>query len=127
MAVDILSSMERMPDPDVRLLAALADPVRLSIVRQLSACDECCVCDLEACGRVSQPTVSHHLRVLREAGVIRAEKRGTWVYYSLDPDAVERLQALGRSLTPAPPRTLPSSPAATRRGTRLPILESPTA
>jgi ArsR family transcriptional regulator len=115
--------MERTPDPDVRLLAALADPVRLSIVRQLSACDECCVCDLDACARVSQPTVSHHLKVLREAGVIGAEKRGTWVYYSLEPAAVERLQALGRSLLPSSPRTLPAR-ARAHRGTRLPVLDA---
>jgi ArsR family transcriptional regulator len=119
--------MDRPTDPDVRLLAALADSVRLSIVRQLSACDECCVCDLDACGRVSQPTVSHHLRVLREAGVIRAERRGTWVYYSLEPAAIERLQALGRSLVPTAPRPLPAAAVSTRRGTRLPMVDSPTA
>jgi ArsR family transcriptional regulator len=119
--------VDRPTHPDVRLLAALADPVRLSIVRQLSACDECCVCDLDACGRVSQPTVSHHLRVLREAGVISAEKRGTWVYYSLEPAAVERLQALGRSLIPAVPRVRSTNRAGSRRGTRLPVLEVPTA
>ena len=88
-------------DPDVRLLHALADPTRLAIVRQLSAEDEVCACDFTGCCGVSQPTVSHHLKVLREAGVVRAERRGTWIYYSLDPAAAERLAALARTLAAA--------------------------
>lgn len=87
-------------DPDVRLLSALADPVRLAIVRQLAACGSVCACDLDACSWVSQPTVSHHLRVLREAGVVRSERRGTWIYYSLEPAALERLVGVIRSLLP---------------------------
>jgi ArsR family transcriptional regulator len=74
---------------------ALADPTRLAIVNQLAAADECCVCQLEALG-VSQPTVSHHLRILREAGLVEGERRGTWVYYRLVPEAVQALAfALG--------------------------------
>jgi ArsR family transcriptional regulator len=112
-------------DADVRLLAALADPVRLSIVRQLSLCDEVCVCDLDAGATVRQPTVSHHLRVLREAGIIRGERRGTWVFYRIDPAALERLRSILRSLEPA--ASLTGSGAAARaagRGTPLPVLEA---
>lgn len=86
---------------DVRLLTAVADPIRLGIVRQLADCGSVCVCDLEACRWVSQPTVSHHLRVLREAGIVRAERRGTWIYYSLDPTGIDRLAAVVRSILPA--------------------------
>jgi ArsR family transcriptional regulator len=62
-------------DPDIRLLAALADPTRLAIVRQLAAEAETCACDFTSCCDVGQPTVSHHLRVLREAGVVTSERR----------------------------------------------------
>ena len=92
--------MERTTDPDVRLLAALADPVRLSIVRQLAACDGICACDFTEFTDVSQPTVSHHLRVLREAGVVTSERRGSWIYYRLSPEAIGRLGALARALVP---------------------------
>jgi DNA-binding transcriptional ArsR family regulator len=88
------------PDPEVRLLAALADPTRLAIVRQLASQTETCACDFTSCCDVGQPTVSHHLRVLREAGVVTAERRGQWIFYRLDPSTAERLGALSRSLLP---------------------------
>lgn len=91
---------KRSLDPDVRLLAALADPVRLSIVRQLADCAEVCACDFTSCCDVSQPTVSHHLRVLREAGIVESERRGTWIYYRLVPGASGRLTAIARGLVP---------------------------
>jgi len=116
--------MTRIPDPDVRLLAALADPVRLSIVRQLSAGDSVCACDFDACGDVSQPTVSHHLRILREAGLVRGERRGTWIWYSLEPAAVDRLASIVGGLVPREPRPLVVAGRAGRRGTRLPVLET---
>jgi Predicted transcriptional regulators len=87
-------------DPEVRLLAALADPTRLAIVRQLTNEVETCACDFSSCCEVGQPTVSHHLRVLREAGVVTAERRGQWIFYRLDPSTAERLGALARSLVP---------------------------
>lgn len=87
-------------DPDVRLLAALADPTRLAIVRQLAADSETCACDFTASCDVGQPTVSHHLRVLREAGVVTSERRGQWVWYRLAPDAADRLQGIARDLVP---------------------------
>src|SRR3970040_2929793 len=88
--------MARTTDPDVRLLAALADPIRLSIVRQLAACDGICACDFTESCDVSQPTVSHHLRVLREAGVVTSERRGAWIWYPLLPEALGRVPAVAR-------------------------------
>ena len=87
-------------DPEVRLLAALADPTRLAIVRQLTNEVETCACDFSSCCDVGQPTVSHHLRVLREAGIVTAERRGQWIFYRLDPSTADRLGALARSLVP---------------------------
>jgi len=71
---------------------ALADPTRVSIVNRLACTDECCVCDLTETFDLSQPTVSHHLRILRDAGLVEAERRGTWAYYRLVPEAIERLR-----------------------------------
>ncbi len=87
-------------DPDVRLLHALADPTRLAIVRELGGAGTICACDFTATCGVSQPTVSHHLRVLREAGVVHAERRGTSIDYSLAPGVSERLAGLARGLLP---------------------------
>ena len=84
-------------DPDVRLLAALADPVRLSFVRQLVTNDCVCACDFSECCTVSQPTISHHLKVLREAGVVTSERQGTNIVYSLAPDFSRRWTDLGAS------------------------------
>ena len=86
-------------NPDVRFLQALADPVRLSIVRQIAGCDDgVCACDFVECCNVSQPTISHHLRVLREAGVVTSERRGTNIVYSLAPDIVDQWSRIGASL-----------------------------
>jgi ArsR family transcriptional regulator len=85
--------MKKSVDPDVRLLQALADPTRLAILRQLSAQGPVCACDFTACCDVAQPTVSHHLRVLREAGLIEHERRGTWMYYHLVPAAIDELRS----------------------------------
>lgn len=86
-------------DADVQLLQALGDPVRLAIVRQLGAeSASVCACDFTSCCTVSQPTVSHHLKVLREAGVVTTERRGTYIYYELAPDFERRWAALGTSL-----------------------------
>ena len=74
--------------------------MRLAIVRQLAVERETCACDLTVGIDRTQPTVSHHLRVLREAGVVSADRRGTWIYYAIEPAAVERLARLARELTP---------------------------
>ena len=85
-------------DPDVKLLAALADPVRLSFVRQLAENDGVCACDFSECCSVSQPTISHHLKVLREAGVVTSERQGTNIVYSLAPDFGRRWADIGARL-----------------------------
>jgi ArsR family transcriptional regulator len=82
------------------LFKALADPTRVAIVNRLAAGEECCVCDLTAVFDLSQPTVSHHLRILRDAGLIEAERRGTWAYYRLVPEAIERLSGVFAVPTP---------------------------
>jgi ArsR family transcriptional regulator len=70
---------------------ALADPARVKIVNLLARSPEpACVCELTPVLRLAQPTVSHHLRKLVEAGLLQREQRGTWAYYSLDRDAVAR-------------------------------------
>lgn len=87
-------------DPDVRLLHALADPTRLAIVRELAGGESIGACEFTGCCDVSQPTVSHHLRILREAGVIESERRGTSINYRLAPAAGDRLRALAGELLP---------------------------
>ncbi len=76
-----------------QVFKALGDPVRLRLVSLIGARDggEVCVCDLTSAFDLSQPTISHHLKVLREAGLIDSERRGTWVYYRLVPSALERM------------------------------------
>jgi DNA-binding transcriptional ArsR family regulator len=87
-------------DPDVQLLQAIADPVRLSILRQLaSAPGSVCACEFTECCTVSQPTISHHLRVLREAGAVISERRGTFIYYALAPDFARRWTGIGASFS----------------------------
>ena len=71
---------------------ALADPTRVAIVNRLAAADEVCVCDLNGAFKLSQPTISHHLRILREAGLVESSRRGTWAYYRLVPEAIESLR-----------------------------------
>src|SRR5689334_9601658 len=85
-----------LADDDAQLLAsrfrALADPTRVSIVNRLAAADECCVCDLTDAFELSQPTISHHLKVLRDAGLVEPRRRGTWAYYRLVPEALQQLR-----------------------------------
>jgi ArsR family transcriptional regulator len=73
---------------------ALADPTRVAIVSRLASGERCCVCDLTDVFELSQPTVSHHLRILREAGLVEAERRGTYAYYWLVPEAIDRLRGV---------------------------------
>jgi ArsR family transcriptional regulator len=89
-------------DPDVQLLQALGHPTRLAIVRELVGTSQVCACDFTDCCDVAQPTVSHHLRILRDAGVIESERRGTSIYYRLVPAAAERLRALAGEMGGAP-------------------------
>ena len=108
-------AMKRLIDPDALLLQGAADPTRLAILRQLSAGEQVCACDFTACCDVAQPTVSHHLKVLRESGWVRAERRGSFVYYFLRPDAVARFQELARQISP-----FTAAPAAARK---LPVIQ----
>jgi ArsR family transcriptional regulator len=92
--------MVKSTDPDVQLLTALADPSRMEILRQLAGAPEVCACDFTDCCNVSQPTVSHHLKVLRDAGAVLSERRGSWVFYRIAPNLMERLGGIAQSLVP---------------------------
>ena len=98
--------MKRPTDPDIKLLQAAADPTRLAILHQLSSDGAVCACDFTSCCAVHQPTVSHHLRVLREAGWVHAERHGTSIYYAIRPEAIDRFRELAAGLSPGPARAL---------------------
>lgn len=87
-------------DKEAALFKAISDSYRLRMLATLArARAEVCVCDFTDALPLNQPTVSHHLRILREAGLVSSERRGTWVYYSIEPDAYDRLEgALGKLL-----------------------------
>jgi ArsR family transcriptional regulator len=77
------------------LFAALADPTRLTILNLLAKSEgEVCVCDITASFKLGQPTISHHLKILRDAGLITGDKRGKWVYYSLIRSQFENIKNL---------------------------------
>ncbi len=87
------------------VLGALADPIRLRIVSMLAAAPNgaACGCDLEQPLGLAQPTVSHHLRILREAGLVVGERQGRWVHYRVVPERLEELrEALATTRLPAP-------------------------
>ena len=81
-----------------RMLKAVAEPTRLQVISLIRAgpAGEACVCDLTAPLGLRQPTVSYHLKVLAEAGLVSVERRGTWMWYSLVPGALDRLGELLR-------------------------------
>jgi ArsR family transcriptional regulator, arsenate/arsenite/antimonite-responsive transcriptional repressor len=83
-------------DDLARTLKALADPARLQILSRVAAHadGEACACDLTEPLGLTQPTVSHHLKVLVDAGFLTREKRGTWAYYTLVPGALESVAGL---------------------------------
>ncbi|MGI8536567.1 MAG: metalloregulator ArsR/SmtB family transcription factor [Mycobacteriales bacterium] len=97
-----------------RMFKALADPVRLRLLSIVASHPggEACVCDLSSAFDVTQPTISHHLRVLREAGLLECERRGTWVYYRVVPSALAQLAAV---LGPAEVTAADASAACTER------------
>ena len=86
---------------DAQRLKALGHPVRLGIALRLAAEPETCACDFAEVFEVSQPTVSQHLRVLREAGLVTTRRRGNQICYSLDPDALGAVRGLVSSLAAA--------------------------
>ena len=87
-----------------RLFKALADPVRLRLLSLIASHDggEVCVCELTVGFEVSGPTISHHLKVLRAAGLISGERRGTWIYYRADPDVLRGLAEVLATPQPSP-------------------------
>ncbi len=102
---------EPINEPDAVALAAtlkaLADPMRLRLLSLISVCEgsEACICDLVEPVGLSQPTVSHHMKVLVDAGLVSREKRGVWAYYALVPGALDAItNHLGSHLTGADPR-----------------------
>lgn len=85
------------------MFKALGDPVRLRLLSMIASAGggEVCVCDLTGSFELTGPTISHHLKVLREAGLVHSDRRGTWVYYRLVPGALIRLGGLLEVGTPA--------------------------
>ncbi|AGJ52878.1 arsenical resistance operon repressor [Streptomyces sp. PAMC 26508] len=79
-----------------KVFKALGDPVRLRLLSMIAsrAGGEVCVCDLTPAFDLSQPTISHHLKLLKQAGLIDSERRGTWVYYRLLPETTDQLAAI---------------------------------
>lgn len=78
-----------------QVFKAIADPVRLRLLSLIAshAGGEACVCDLTGAFALTGPTISHHLKVLREAGLVDSERRGTWIYYRVQPDLLGQLSA----------------------------------
>ncbi|HVE96375.1 MAG TPA: metalloregulator ArsR/SmtB family transcription factor [Pseudonocardiaceae bacterium] len=79
-----------------RVFKAIADPVRLRLLSLIASHTgkEACVCDLTGAFALTGPTISHHLKVLREAGLVGSERRGTWIYYRVQPDLLAQLSAV---------------------------------
>jgi ArsR family transcriptional regulator len=99
-AVAPLPAVER--DALVAVLRALGEPMRLEIYRLIAAQDApLCVCDVVERFPLQQPTISHHLKVLREASLVTVSRRGKWAYYSPDPRGLALLSQAAALLTPA--------------------------
>lgn len=98
-AIDARSASDMAP-----VLAALGDPVRLRIVSMLAAAPNgaACGCDLEEPLGLAQPTVSHHLKILREAGLVVGEREGRWVFYRVVPERLEELREALSTTAAAP-------------------------
>lgn len=80
-------------DKAAQLFKALADETRLAILRQLREQGEVCACDFVACCERAQPTVSHHLKVLHDAGLLARERRGQWIYYRIVPEQMAAVRS----------------------------------
>ena len=82
--------------PLAQMFKALGDPVRLRLLSLIASHSggEACVCDISATFDLSQPTISHHLKTLRSAGLLDSERRGSWVYYRVIPAALQQLSVI---------------------------------
>lgn len=82
--------------PLAQMFKALGEPVRLRLLSLIASHSggEACVCDISGTFDLSQPTISHHLKTLRSAGLINSERRGSWVYYRIIPSALQQLSAI---------------------------------
>jgi ArsR family transcriptional regulator len=86
----------------VEVFKALADPTRFEIFRFVAAQDApICACDVVDRFQVSQPTISHHMKVLRDAGLVSVSRRGVWAYYAVDPQGLREIEVVIGSLAPA--------------------------
>lgn len=101
--------MEDQLDGAVIVLRALAHPVRLGIMRRLAARPETCACDFTQVFAVSQPTISQHLKVLREAGLVRTRRRGTQICYSICPQTLDEVTSVLGGLRPELTEAMPAS------------------
>jgi ArsR family transcriptional regulator, arsenate/arsenite/antimonite-responsive transcriptional repressor len=115
--------MNLPPTDPIVLLKAIADPVRWQALQFLrnpspSACSQdeqgVCACDFEGVLGLSQPTVSHHMRQLVDAGLVRSEKRGRWVFYEIVPEGFEALRVELAGFADPPPRAATSEPCCAR-------------
>jgi ArsR family transcriptional regulator len=113
--VDTIGLVRAADDPEVALLQALADPSRLAIVRKLASDGEAGAGEFSACCPVAQPTISHHLKVLRQAGIVASHRHGTSIRYRLHPRATRTLSRLVNSLLPTPAGTLNAGAQPTQR------------
>lgn len=92
---------ERDLTDEAGLFKAIADPARVAILATLARSEhEVCVCDFTAGLDLNQSTISHHLKLLKDAGLVTSVRRGTWGYYSLAPDSRARLEAALTSVLP---------------------------
>jgi ArsR family transcriptional regulator len=92
-----------------RVFKAMGDPVRLRLLSLIASYEggEACVCDLSGVFDLTGPTISHHLKVLREAGLITGERRGTWIYYRVRPEALSQVSGvLAADAQSSPPVTV---------------------
>jgi ArsR family transcriptional regulator len=123
-----LSVQPLAPDTAGRLapmFKALSDPIRLRLLSLIASTDEVCVCDLTDAFDVTGATISHHLRVLREAGLVDAERRGTWVYYRMREHTLDLLGGLLLAAPKQPARTPPPPKEAESAAPHQPELISP--